>query len=261
MATLQPVANLARLVWPRTLHPTRSDREAITSIREQASQYRALTDTALGEQTDVLRDAVRGGSQSSEEQIVTTGFALVSEAARRTIGIEYYDVQLLAGLALSRRTAAEMQTGEGKTFVAALPAYHLCLGVPRRARHDVQRLFGRAQLRIAGTLVWHAWHDRGGFETANRTRSEGSRLRVRCHLRTGIRIRVRLPARSSRLVGSAPVGAGRTTPQVNAWRRNTGSQFYPAGSCVCDCRRNRLRVAGRSDLPLDSLSRSSRSGS
>jgi preprotein translocase subunit SecA len=55
--------------------------------------------------------------------VIIPGFALVLEAARRSLGIDYYDVQILAGLALARGGIAEMATGEGKTFVAAFPAF------------------------------------------------------------------------------------------------------------------------------------------
>ena len=47
----------------------------------------------------------------------------MAETIRRTLGLELFDVQLLAGLALARGAVAEMQTGEGKTLAAALPAF------------------------------------------------------------------------------------------------------------------------------------------
>ena len=50
-------------------------------------------------------------------------FAVVREAARRTLGMRHFDVQLIGGLALHEGKIAEMRTGEGKTLVATLPAY------------------------------------------------------------------------------------------------------------------------------------------
>src|SRR5690606_28649466 len=50
-------------------------------------------------------------------------FAAVREAARRTIGLRPYDVQIMGGAALHLGNIAEMKTGEGKTLVAVLPAY------------------------------------------------------------------------------------------------------------------------------------------
>ena len=63
------------------------------------------------------------GLHPSCEEIVLPGFALVYEATRRCLGITLYDEQLLAGLILTGRCMAEMQTGEGKTFLASLPAF------------------------------------------------------------------------------------------------------------------------------------------
>jgi preprotein translocase subunit SecA len=66
---------------------------------------------------------VRQGRSFESAEILVPAFALVNEAARRTLGMTFYDVQLLAGLFLTRRCVAEIQTGEGKTLVAALPAF------------------------------------------------------------------------------------------------------------------------------------------
>ena len=50
-------------------------------------------------------------------------FALVREAARRTIGMRHFDVQVLGGIALFHGAIAEMDTGEGKTLTATMPLY------------------------------------------------------------------------------------------------------------------------------------------
>src|SRR3989344_3096069 len=50
-------------------------------------------------------------------------YALVREAAKRTIGLRHYDVQILGGAVLHRGQIAEMKTGEGKTLVASLPLF------------------------------------------------------------------------------------------------------------------------------------------
>src|SRR4030095_14817372 len=55
--------------------------------------------------------------------LMAESFALVREAAKRTIGQRHYDVQLVGGAAIHNRAIAEMETGEGKTLVATLPAY------------------------------------------------------------------------------------------------------------------------------------------
>ncbi len=56
-------------------------------------------------------------------EILPEAFALVREAARRTIGLRHYDVQLIGGIVLHQGKVAEMRTGEGKTLVATLPLY------------------------------------------------------------------------------------------------------------------------------------------
>ncbi|GAG64445.1 unnamed protein product, partial [marine sediment metagenome] len=57
------------------------------------------------------------------EDILPEAFAVVREAARRTIGLRHYDVQLIGGIVLHRGGIAEMANGEGKTLVATLPVY------------------------------------------------------------------------------------------------------------------------------------------
>ena len=58
----------------------------------------------------------------SLDDILPNVFALVREAARRTMNMRHFDVQLIGGIVLHRGRIAEMKTGEGKTLVATLPA-------------------------------------------------------------------------------------------------------------------------------------------
>ena len=60
---------------------------------------------------------------ASLEEILPEAFAVVREAARRTLGERHYDVQLIGGIVLHEGKIAEMATGEGKTLVSTLPAY------------------------------------------------------------------------------------------------------------------------------------------
>src|SRR5581483_2695590 len=57
------------------------------------------------------------------DAVLPEAFALVREAAKRTIGLRHYDVQLIGGMVLHDGRIAEMKTGEGKTLVATLPLY------------------------------------------------------------------------------------------------------------------------------------------
>lgn len=59
----------------------------------------------------------------TEDDLLTEAFAVVREAAKRTVGMRPFDVQLLGGIVLHEGNIAEMKTGEGKTLVATLPAY------------------------------------------------------------------------------------------------------------------------------------------
>jgi preprotein translocase subunit SecA len=74
------------------------------------------------EQTRAWQKAVQAGELELDE-ILPEAFALVREAAVRTLGLRHYDVQLVGGVALHEGKVAEMATGEGKTLVATLPLY------------------------------------------------------------------------------------------------------------------------------------------
>jgi len=107
----------------RSQKPTRRDHELVRSVRRAAKELASLTEVQLRQRADDMRALVEAGRPAASPDVLVPSFSLVHEAARRTIGISFYDVQLLAGLALARGAVAQMQTGEGKTFVAALPAF------------------------------------------------------------------------------------------------------------------------------------------
>ncbi|NLH15895.1 MAG: preprotein translocase subunit SecA [Phycisphaerae bacterium] len=80
-----------------------------------------LSDEQLQAKTAEFKAALKGGKRP--EEILTEAFATVREAARRTIGLRHFDVQLVGGNVLYDGKIAEMATGEGKTLVATLAAY------------------------------------------------------------------------------------------------------------------------------------------
>lgn len=86
-------------------------------------KYEAMSDQELAEQTAVLREKVKDGSEKSLNAVLTDAFAVAREAAKRILGMRPFDVQLIGGMALHEGNVAEMKTGEGKTLVAMLPAY------------------------------------------------------------------------------------------------------------------------------------------
>ncbi len=79
------------------------------------------TDDQLQARSTALKLRARQGD--SLNSLLVEAFALVREAAKRTIKQRHYDVQLVGGAAIHYRCLAEMETGEGKTLVATLPAY------------------------------------------------------------------------------------------------------------------------------------------
>ena len=86
---------------------------------EPATQ--ALSDAELRGKTDAFKASLAAGA--TLDDILAEAFAVVREAARRTLGQRHFDVQLLGGMVLHAGKISEMKTGEGKTLVATLPVY------------------------------------------------------------------------------------------------------------------------------------------
>ncbi|WP_026486320.1 preprotein translocase subunit SecA [Caldanaerobius polysaccharolyticus] len=80
-----------------------------------------LTDEQLRAKTDEFKDRLNNGE--TLDDILPEAFAVVREAAWRTLGMKHFPVQVLGGIVLHQGRIAEMKTGEGKTLVATLPAY------------------------------------------------------------------------------------------------------------------------------------------
>lgn len=104
-------------------HPGRLSRFAILADRVNALEpaLERQSDEELRERSRQLRLRARQGD--SINSLLVESFALVREAAKRTIKQRHYDVQLVGGAAIHNRSIAEMETGEGKTLVATLPVY------------------------------------------------------------------------------------------------------------------------------------------
>jgi len=93
----------------------------VTQINHFENVTASLSDEELRNKTFHFKE--RLGNGEPLESILPEAFAVVREAARRSIGLRHFDVQLLGGIALHQGKIAEMKTGEGKTVVATLPAY------------------------------------------------------------------------------------------------------------------------------------------
>lgn len=89
-------------------------------VNKLGDKYKKMSDTKLKEQTKVLKDRLK---KETLDQILPDAFAVVREAATRTLGQRHFDVQLIGGMVLHEGNVAEMKTGEGKTLVATLPVY------------------------------------------------------------------------------------------------------------------------------------------
>ena len=85
------------------------------------NQITSLDDDALRGKTAAFKLRYENGE--SLDSLLPEAFAVVREAAKRTLGQRHYDVQVMGGAALHRGNIAEMKTGEGKTLVSTLPAY------------------------------------------------------------------------------------------------------------------------------------------
>ena len=93
----------------------------ILAINSKENSIKSLSDGEFKEKTLNLKRSVQEGN--SLKDVIPESFALVREAAKRTLGERHYDVQLIGGLILHEGKIAEMKTGEGKTLVSTLPAY------------------------------------------------------------------------------------------------------------------------------------------
>ena len=102
----------------RTLRRLQRYADAITHLEDD---FTSLTDDELRNETVELRERYANGE--SLDDLLPEAFAAVREAAKRTLGLRPFDVQLMGGAALHLGNIAEMKTGEGKTLTAVSAAY------------------------------------------------------------------------------------------------------------------------------------------
>ncbi len=93
----------------------------VAKINALEPEMITLADADFPVKTNELKERFQKGE--TLDQLLPEAFALVREAAKRTLGQRHYDVQLIGGIVLHNGRIAEMRTGEGKTLVATLPAY------------------------------------------------------------------------------------------------------------------------------------------
>ena len=95
--------------------------QLVPQVNSLENSVQVLDDNGLRAKTGEFRNRIDNGE--SLDSLLPEAFAVVREAARRTLGQRHYDVQLIGGAVLHQGKIAEMKTGEGKTLVATLPAY------------------------------------------------------------------------------------------------------------------------------------------
>ena len=93
----------------------------VPDINAFGDEYKRLSDDELRGKTGEFRQRLDNGA--TLDDILIEAFAVMREAADRTLGQRHYDVQMMGGAALHFGWVAEMKTGEGKTLVSTLPAY------------------------------------------------------------------------------------------------------------------------------------------
>ena len=105
--------------------PNKKALKAYESLPQKVASFEpaiiALTDEQLKAKTAEFKDRLAKGE--TLDALLPEAFAVVREAAKRTLGQRHFDVQLIGGAILHKGNIAEMRTGEGKTLVATLPAY------------------------------------------------------------------------------------------------------------------------------------------
>ncbi|HWX68185.1 MAG TPA: preprotein translocase subunit SecA [Steroidobacteraceae bacterium] len=112
---------LTRVFGSRNERIVRGHGRAVRAATELEAQIQELSDEALRAKTEEFRERLKEGA--TLDQLLPEAFAVVREAARRTLKMRHFDVQLIGGITLHKGMIAEMRTGEGKTLVATLPAY------------------------------------------------------------------------------------------------------------------------------------------
>ena len=112
---------LTRVFGSRNERLVKSYGKYVRAVANEEAALKALSDDALRAKTEEFRAALASGKALDE--LLPAAFAVVREAARRTLKMRHFDVQLIGGAALHHGRIAEMRTGEGKTLVATLAAY------------------------------------------------------------------------------------------------------------------------------------------
>ncbi|MCL6588516.1 MAG: preprotein translocase subunit SecA [Firmicutes bacterium] len=108
-------------LWDTNIREVKRYRRRVAVINELEPEFEKLSDSELRAKTGEFKE--RHANGETLDELLPEAFAVVREAAKRTLGQRHYDVQMIGGMVLHEGKIAEMKTGEGKTLVATLPVY------------------------------------------------------------------------------------------------------------------------------------------
>ena len=111
---------LDRFFGPTYQKELKQLRPVVEAVNAKETTFGALSDADLVTKIAEYKQQVADGA--SLDDVLVDVFALTREAAKRTMSMRHYDVQLIGGMILHKGKITEMRTGEGKTLVATLPA-------------------------------------------------------------------------------------------------------------------------------------------
>jgi len=112
---------LSKIFGSRNDRLLKQMQRTVDQINSLEPQFVSLSDAELRAKTEEYQNRLAEGE--SLDALLPEAFATVREAAKRTLNMRHFDVQLIGGMVLHEGKIAEMRTGEGKTLVSTLPAY------------------------------------------------------------------------------------------------------------------------------------------
>ncbi len=113
--------NLKKIFGDQNEKYLRKIRPVVEKINSLEKEFEKIPDEKLKEKTLEFKERLKKGE--TLDDILPEAFALVREAAKRTLGQRHYDVQVMGAIALHQGKVVEMKTGEGKTLTATMPLY------------------------------------------------------------------------------------------------------------------------------------------
>ena len=118
---LNPINLISKLFKSQNQKEIDRLKKIVSIINSKEEEFEKFNQEEFSKKTIEFKKRIKDGSSLND--ILPEAFALVREAALRTLGERHYDVQLISGIAMHEGKLVEMKTGEGKTLTATLPAY------------------------------------------------------------------------------------------------------------------------------------------